>query len=236
MKVGIILPSTSRGRDWVYPRNSYLLPMLATFIETASPGYSYTFYIGYDADDPFYIRTEVHSFFTRVYHDIRWIPMNVPKGHVTVMWNILAAQAYADGCEYIYQCGDDIKFLKWGWVDASVKQLQQHGNIGITGPQNDGNTSILTQVMVHRTHLDIFDGKFFPTEIKNWYCDDWINGIYSRLRLPLEYRCSNTGGEPRYEIVYMRTECDRLIAQDSLQVRAYQNKRNSIVDNSTPVG
>lgn len=210
--------------------------MLATFVETASPGYSYTFYVGYDLDDPFYTRGDVRSFFTRVHSDIQWIPLNVPRGHVTAMWNILATQAYDDGCEYIYQCGDDIKFLKTGWVDASVKQLQDHGNIGITGPQNDGNTSILTQAMVHRTHLDIFDGKFFPSEIKNWYCDDWINGVYPRLRLPPEYRCANTGGEPRYEIVHMHEECQRLVARDSLHVRAYQNKRNSIVDHSTPVG
>lgn len=210
--------------------------MLATFMETASLGYSYTFYVGYDLDDPFYTRDDVRSFFTRVHSDIRWIPLDVPKGHVTAMWNILATQAYDDGCEYIYQCGDDIKFLKTGWVDASVKQLQDHGNIGITGPQNDGNTSILTQAMVHRTHLDIFDGKFFPSEIKNWYCDDWINGVYPRLRLPPEYRCANTGGEPRYEIVHMREECKRLVERDSLHVRAYQNKRNRIVNHSTPVG
>jgi len=235
MKVGIILPTTSRGRDWTYPRHSYFLSMLATFIETMSPGYSYTFYIGYDSDDPFYIRTDVRDFFQRVHSDIQWIPVDVPKGHVTLIWNILALKAYNDGCDYLYQCGDDIKFLKAGWVDASIRLLQANGNIGMTGPQNDGNTTILTQAMVHRTHLEIFNGKFFPPEIKNWYCDDWLNGVYPRLPLPPEYRCCNTGGDPRYEIAYMQNECLELIRKGREWVRVYQEKRNSVMDNRTPV-
>ena len=26
------------------------------------------------------------------------------------MWNVLFKQAYDDGCDYFYQCGDDIEF------------------------------------------------------------------------------------------------------------------------------
>jgi len=235
MKVGIILPTTSHKRDWKYPRNSYFLPMLATFVETMSHNHTYIFYVGYDSDDPFYIRKDVQDFFKRVFSEIQWIPLDFPKGHVTLMWNELATTAYNDGCDYIYQCGDDIKFLKTGWVDASIKMLAANGNIGIVGPQNDGNVNILTQVMTHRTHMDIFEGKFFPPEIKNWYCDDWINEVYPRLRLPPEYRCCNTGGDPRYEIVEMRKECSELVRKGRERVRMYIQQRNSVVNNSTPV-
>jgi hypothetical protein len=58
---------------------------------------------------------------------------------------------------------------------------------------------ILTQAMVHRTHLDIF-GYFFPEEIKNWYCDDWLNAMYPKTWLKSKYVCSNSGGKERYSI------------------------------------
>jgi hypothetical protein len=143
---------------------------------------------------------------------------------VTKIWNILASKAYNEGCDYLYQCGDDITFQKRGWVKKSIEQLQQCQNIGMTGPKNtNGNTSILTQCFVHRTHYEIF-GYFFPEEIRNWYCDDWINGIYPKLRLPAEFTCVNTGGEPRYQIMNVPALCRKLIERDVLKIRAYQNK------------
>ena len=88
--------------------------------------------------------------------------------------------------------------------------LLQNNNIGLTGPITiDGNIYILTQCFVHRTHIDIFNF-FYPEEITNWYCDNWINDLYSDLiyKLPIDnYSCSNSGGGERYTIVH----CDGLI-------------------------
>ncbi len=41
---------------------------------------------------------------------------NIKKGHLTAMWNRLFKKAYQEGCDYFYQCGDDIQFLDKGWV------------------------------------------------------------------------------------------------------------------------
>ena len=78
--------------------------------------------------------------------------------------------------------------------------LQQHNNIGLTGPINN-NSRILTQAFVSRRHMEIF-GWFFPEEIINWCCDDWYNWVYQPdYFYPLrQHFCSNQGGEPRYTI------------------------------------
>ena len=116
------------------------------------------------------------------------------------MWNVLYTKAYNDSCDYFYQCGDDIIFCTKGWVNDSISILQQHNNIGLTGPYNN-NPHILTQAFVSRKHMDIF-GYFFPENIFNWGCDDWYNYVYKPNHFfPLKnHYCSNEGGEPRYVI------------------------------------
>ena len=47
--------------------------------------------------------------------------------------------------------------------------------------------------------MDIF-GFYFPEEIKNWYCDDWITYVYlSKNKFwKIKKRILNKGGSPRY--------------------------------------
>ena len=125
---------------------------------------------------------------------------NVKKGHLTKMWNILYQQAYDEGCDYFFQCGDDIFFATNKWVNDCIQCLKKHNDIGLTGPINN-NCRILTQAFVSRKHMDIF-GWFFPEEIFNWCCDDWYNWVYKPNHFfPLKnHFCSNQGGEPRYII------------------------------------
>ena len=91
-------------------------------------------------------------------------------------WNIIFLKAYQDSCDYFYQCGDDINFKTSGWINDSISILEQHNNIGLTGPINNNNY-ILTQAFVSRKHMEIF-GYFFPENIINWGCDDWYNFVY----------------------------------------------------------
>ena len=49
--------------------------------------------------------------------------------------------------------------------------------------------------------MEIF-GFYFPKEIKNWFCDDWITKIYYPEHFYLiNHQLRNIGGEPRYNIV-----------------------------------
>jgi hypothetical protein len=223
MKVAILIPSTSSGRGWRFVTQSYLYETISSLKKTIDPEHTYTIYLGHDHDDPFYTRPIVRSSFEQLGIPIFFVPLFVERGHVTKMWNILAKMAYDDTADYFYQCGDDILFDTPGWVNASIHALQQRKNIGVTGPRNKtGNTRILTQTFVHRTHIDIF-GHYFPEEIRNWYCDDWLNDIYDPNRLPSEYTCDNIGGEPRYEILHSGTfVCQALVERDKRRVYQYK--------------
>jgi len=141
--------------------------------------------------------------FSTVFKNVSFvcIPFNdIRKGHLTKMWNVLFRAAYDEGCDYFYQCGDDIAFQTTGWVNDCIKVLREHGGVGLAGPINN-NFRILTQAFVSRKHLDIF-GWFFAEEIINWCCDDWFILVFSPYCFfPLrEYCCWNTGGDPRYTI------------------------------------
>ena len=106
----------------------------------------------------------------------------------------------AKECDYLYQSGDDIKFLSSGWEDIFITKLRKNDNFGVVGPwdvlYNDGR--ILTQSFVHVTHLQIF-GFYYPSKIDNWYVDDWITSIYNASP-ESQIKVQNCGGKPRYKV------------------------------------
>lgn len=207
VKVAITLPCTSKGRDnWQNMKDTYLYNYsVKTFLLTMDKQNEYHFYIGYDNDDRLFSKENEQEYLHRISKafsnvSFHFVTLDVEKGFVTKMWNILFRKAYDDGCEYFFQCGDDINFKTKGWVNDSICALQNNDDIGISGPINNNNR-ILTQAMFSRKHMDIF-GFMFPEEIKNWCCDDWYNLIYKPDNFfPLSnHFCSNDGGRPRYDI------------------------------------
>lgn len=207
-KIAILIPATSKGRSWKNVGEVYLyVHTLKSFFLTYNKEHEYCFYIGIDSGDPIYDNPEIKQYLTRFVQimkntNIQFIYMDgITKGHLTIMWNRLFEKAYADGYDYFFQCGDDISFRTNGWVNDCIKALANSGGIGMAGPINN-NSRILTQSFVSRRHMELF-GYYFPPEIINWCCDDWINDVYKGLGhfYPLKkHYCANAGGEPRYVI------------------------------------
>lgn len=212
MKLAILIPTTSRNRPWTKFQDTYLYNLtIRSYLRTYSFSFKNedletVFYIGYDEDDKLWGQETQRSGiqrFLNIMRNIRceFISMkNIEKGYLTKMWNRLFQHAFDEGCDYFFQCGDDINFRTNEWVPACIQTLQEHNDIGLTGPMNN-NSRILTQAMVSRKHMEIF-GFFFPEEIKNWCCDDWYNFVYQPdFFYPLtNHLCTNDGGEERYEI------------------------------------
>lgn len=177
-----------------------------TLLMTQNDCYDYTFYVGYDTGDRIFSDPAAHAEISRlsaVFNNMRFqfIEMEgVVKGHVTAMWNILFQHAYDAGCDYFYQCGDDIVFHTKGWTRDCIATLESRDGYGLAGPINN-NARILTQAFVSRRHMEVF-GFFFPEEIINWCCDDWYNEVYHPTHLfPIHtHYCTNNGGDPRYTI------------------------------------
>jgi hypothetical protein len=227
IKIAIIIPSTSRQRNWSLPQDSYLYETIQSVKDTYAAQhctddntvYEYKFFIGIDTSDTFYNDTGTIKFYKEHAVNIEFIKMDVEPGHVTKIWNILAKHVYDVGYDYLYACGDDITFYKKGWIDACVDILIHHQNIGVTGPSSIENPTLLTQCFVHRTHFNIF-GFFYPDEIKNWYCDDWMNLIYGVHKMPESYTCANKGGCPRYDIVQC-PDLPQIVERDKLVIAQY---------------
>lgn len=217
--VGILIPSTTNGRNWKTMKDTYLYKyFMKSFLGTYCPNHKYTIYLGIDSKDKVYKiekeRNELFRFLKIMKNvEIKIIHVDeIEKGYVTKMWNKLFKQAYEDGCDYFYQCGDDIEFLTKGWVTTSINALLKHNNNGLTGPIDKkrievggansapgGDRFIQTQAFVSRKHYEHF-GFFFPEEIKNWYCDDWITNLYFPRYFIIMNNSYiiNSGGQPRY--------------------------------------
>ena len=201
-KVAILIPTTTRGRTWKNIKETDLYKVnLMSFLLTYCKEHTYTYYLGIDLNDPIYCKENERKELIRFINvmknvSVQFISMkHIKKGHLTVMWNRLFKKAYDDGCHYFYQCGDDIQFINKGWVSKSIQLLQLYNNLGATGPHDTMQTRVHTQSFVSRKHYEIFKF-YFPPEIINWFCDDWITKIYWKdLLYPLlDKWCMNSGG------------------------------------------
>ena len=108
--IALLIPCTSKGRpQWNTIKDTYLFNLsIKTFLLTQNPEYNYEFHIGYDHDDRIFSLIEQQNIikrFEKVFKNINFIftPFtNIPKGHVTKMWNILFQNAYNNNCDYFY--------------------------------------------------------------------------------------------------------------------------------------
>ena len=109
--------------------------------------------------------------------------------------------------------------------------MKKQKNIGICGPINPPNYRILTQTFVSRKHYEIFKC-YFPVQIKNWWCDDWINYVYypDYVYKLKDLTAANKGGEPRYkrpdskENFLFRKLCLKLVMSGKKRLNEYISK------------
>ena len=215
--IALLIPSTTKGKNWKNIEDSFFYKIfIPSFIKIINDKYTYKIFLGYDQDDTLLRRLENHEICKDLLKNdnaqIEFIKLNVEKGHLSKMWNILFKKAYDDNYDYFYQCGDDITFINLDWTKQSISNLRNHNNVGLTGPLDygrirsnprlclpGGERFIQTQTFVSRKHMDTF-GFFFPPEIKNWFCDDWITNVYyPTFFYPMRNNfIINQGGNPRY--------------------------------------
>lgn len=200
--VAFLVPITSNKCKWKTIDDSYLSKrLLLTVLKTVPTEYNYKFYFGIDKGEKIYTPEAIKQLFDKlpkkfnIKYDIT-VYQDVENSHITRMWNILYQKAYQTGeFDYYYQCGDDTNLFNKGWLEEGIKQLKEMNDIGVVGPtiiQGSGIFRILTQVLISNKHYQIF-GFLFPEEIKNWWCDDWINEIYqpNNIRFLKKHLCEN---------------------------------------------
>jgi hypothetical protein len=210
MKIAFLVPTTSKDRKWDNFNDSYLNQILLPSINNLSYSFDIEVYIGYDYDDILFTNIELPEKYNKI--SLKWFCMNENyKGKPCHIWNTLAEMALLDNHSYLQVCGDDISFdNRSEWLGIFIKLLKGNNNIGyVSGWSNNDN--IPTQFLFHKTHIDIF-GWIFPPAIHNWYCDDFIYGLYKDKGIWIKkYHHLNIGGSPRYIPNNDKELCKKLI-------------------------
>jgi len=243
-KIGILVPATSNGRDWKNIKETYLYNIfLKSFFTTYSPEHNYVIYLIIDRDDRVFDTDNTRDYLNKFLGLMKNTSLkilysdNIKKGHVTEMWNRCFHTAYDEGCDYFYQCGDDVQFVTKNWVNVAIKLLKKHNDIGVTGPLDHTRLNcakfILTQTFVSRKHMSIINN-YFPPEIINWFCDDWITYLYypKYLYTMNGYFIQNLGGKPRYNIVGEdKEEWDRMTQKTIKLIEVSKHALNKLLKN-----
>ena len=214
--IAILIPSTTKFRDWKQLEDTYLYKYQKLYTQ-----YKITYYIGYDFDDPIYSKENERNKFKA-----NWIECKFEKGNVVAIWNHLYEQA-KNKYNYYWIVGDDIKYPQKpiGIFELLSNALDKNKGLGIAGCFNGNPKLPMTQFMITDIHYKIF-GYVFPPEIKNWYCDNWIVLVYLNNGLHYHPHISalNVGGEPRYEPEHLGSLCSKLARRDRRKLHLYMAK------------
>ena len=221
----------------------YFNDILPSFCNTASPGYFYVWYMGFDYNDPLLSAPAGREAFSK---DFNLVTTKECKGDFKVAvqfvkcshsgkpaWaqNDALLAGYSDGMEYYYMTNDDTIMTTNNWTELFIEQLGKFNppNVGLVGPRHSGgNTGILTYHFVHRTHIDIFKF-FYPRNFTDWYGDDWATHIYepNNVKKMTNIRVKHTLGKgtrykyhPNHKGILKST-----LDQTRKQLRAYLEDR-----------
>lgn len=180
MKVAILVPVCSRNQTWSLLEDCFWIQhALPALTNTFSPDIEYSIYIGVDDDDAFFMEHRERL-------GGRVVILSGCQHAPAWAWNRLFDVAVADGHDYFFQLGDDVVLETPNWTTRFIEVLQRNNNRGVVGPCNtenyngriaSGKPGVIENAFVHRTHHELF-GTFYPPEIRNWYCDDWITEVY----------------------------------------------------------
>jgi hypothetical protein len=141
---------------------------------------NYKFIIGIDDDDEFYLK-HIDEIKLRLPENFHFhFFNNFDKSYVCIL-NQLAALAINDyGAEYLSIFADDLNIFELDYINKFTEYFKKNGDICLGWAIDESNERIATHPFVHKKHVELL-GYFYPQEIKNWYCDDWVTEVYTKL-------------------------------------------------------
>ncbi|KAG2143095.1 glycosyltransferase family 2 protein [Suillus clintonianus] len=199
----ILLPITSRGLEG--PEKS--LDNLRTFAQSLARTtwrdtrelglvhYQVKIYLGIDADDDFLLRhaencekLNIESLLSEEgITDVSTEICDVPRGHVCAIWRQCAYRAWQENADYFVLMGDDVNLFDEGWMRDIHEQftlIAQHEQV----PQGMGCVAFTdvtfpgmpTFPVIHRTHMDVFEGQVIPDVFVNQDGDPFLFQLYRK--------------------------------------------------------
>jgi hypothetical protein len=190
IKVSILVPMTSRKQDWLELGDcSFIKTLLPNFLRTREENlFNYTFYIGLDDDDEYFMKNKKLLKRRLRKHDKVFVQKGF-QGNPCGYWNYLMKEAYNDGNEYFIQYGDDIKMLTPKFTSYYITILKNNNDFGIVGGVDYNfwlerlminKIGIIENLCCSRKHYEML-GYMFNPEFKTWFSDDWISGVYYNM-------------------------------------------------------
>ena len=225
MQVAFLIPSTSNNRDWNNIHETYLFKILLPSLSKMKCLSKFKVFVGYDIDDKIYSKQRINKYENI---DIEWIGVEGFKGNPCGIWNILGEVAMNQGYEYFKVLGDDIQIPEDNWLDRFLVNLHLNNKIGFCSGWSN-NDNIPTQFLIHKTHIDIM-GFIYPPSIHNWFCDDWMYGVYpDKFRYwNKEDKLLNCGGDPRYKPKDDKNLAIRLIKRHRPAINRFINMNKNM--------
>ncbi|KAG0706873.1 glycosyltransferase family 2 protein [Suillus ampliporus] len=200
----ILLPITSRGLE--APEKSLdnlqiFAQSLArtTWRDTRELGvfrFQVKIYLGIDADDEYLQRFARNNEKLNITEsvlleegivNVSTVICDVPRGHVCAIWRQCAHRAWKEEADYFVLMGDDVVLLDEGWMRDVHKQFaliaqrehvpQGMGCIAFTDVTFPG---MPTFPVIHRTHMDVFNGQVIPDIFVNQDGDPFLFQLYRK--------------------------------------------------------
>ncbi|KAI9574043.1 glycosyltransferase family 2 protein [Boletus coccyginus] len=203
IKVAILLPITSRGSN----PPSECLSLLRTFAESftrttwrdthqlGGQQFVVKVYLAIDHNDPLLLgrndKTDTNVaeavLASQNICDVAIQICDHPAGHVCAIWRQIAKQAWKDGCDYFVLMGDDVVLKDEGWIRDAHEEFVEiarrtgapHG-FGCVAFTDTSFPGMPTFPIIHRIHLDIFNGNVIPEIFVNQDGDPFLYQLYRR--------------------------------------------------------
>ncbi|CAF1685702.1 unnamed protein product, partial [Adineta ricciae] len=86
-----------------------------------------------------------------------------------------------DRCDYFYPANDDLQIRSYGWTTAAIQSLNSCRVAKDFGTVTFKDITLCrypTFNLVHRTHLDLHEGVYYPVPSHGAHQDLWIFGLY----------------------------------------------------------
>ena len=150
-----------------------------------------TVYVAVDLHDPVYdsddARRRLEALFAPLTVEV--LPPLVPayQGAVCWIWALLAKHAAAAGAELLVLLGDDVELLDNAWqedVEARFEEVAIERGLpfgcACVAIRDRSYEVFPTFPVIHRDHLEAFDGELFPKEFRNQHGDPYLYELYRR--------------------------------------------------------
>lgn len=189
-KIAFLIPSTSKNCNYKNINESSLINILYDSLKKFNIS-SYTFIVGFDDTDDFYINNidNLNDLLPKNFH--YYFLNNVDKSYVCIVNQLANIAIKYYNADFLYVIADDLIFYNLDYLEEFKNFIKNNNGIGLGHAIDKTNanfyrtdsfakTGICTHPFVHVNHVKYL-GYMFPDSIKNWFCDNWITVLYKKL-------------------------------------------------------